>query len=281
MCCLIRKGIIQAPSEFSRKKSTADEASTKEAALNAMFGRLRETLHFGSFALLRVNPAENFGQELVPVAIGRKAPCEWSAQSARDGMFDHGDLMVFIYEFEQQPGGEFEIPSLLPGDETRAVPIKCLAGPGQGIRGYLKPVSVLGGPNVPAIRRYRLRRGVVAEGRSNLVRMSVEPTSAFQDVNLAKLSASDRARAPIMPSLFPVNTVIRRGFRAPTWGNSQRAWSGLKKLDARVVEIATPGDRRHRYRLRWSGDARTLVLANVPEDVDEGYVQKFLLSQPS
>lgn len=55
----------------------------------------------------------------------------------------------------------------------------------------------------------------------------------------------------------------------------------MKKLDAKVVDIATyPKDRLHFYRLEWSGDTRTLILANVPRDVDEGYIQKYFFSRP-
>lgn len=244
-----------------------------------MFSRLKDTLDFGSIALMRVHPKENFGLDVVPIAIGRKAPCPWSTDYAKDGMFDQGDIMVFIYEFEQPAVGEFAMPNLLLGDETRAVPLKCLAGVGQSILGYMERVE---DPDVDSVSnmRCRLRPGVVEEARSNLVRMSVDPTSAFQGINVVPLSESDDKWAPIQQSLFAVGTVIRKGFVAPSWG-SEKAWSGKKKFDATVIDIKTcRKERRHYYRLRWSGKARTLILANVPMDVDQGFIQKYFLKPP-
>lgn len=272
-----RKAIAQAPSEFSRRQNVTDGISPREAALDGMFSTLQSTLHFGSVALLRVDPAENHGMGIVPIVIGRKAPHAWSSNYARDGMFDVGDVMVFIYELDQttKRPGEFKIPNVLLGDETRAVPLKCLAGPGQGFLGYMETVPRRSRSSTSSTR-CRLRPGVAEEGWSNLVRMSVDPMSAFQNMNLEPLLASDHARAPIQPSIFCVGTVIRKGFKAPSWGN-ERAWSGLKKLDAEVVEIATfETERRHYYRLKWSGESRDLILANVPRDVDEGYIQKYV-----
>ena len=230
---------------------------------------------------MRVVAKENFGLDIVPIAIGRKAPCEWSTDYARDGMFDHGDVMVFIYEFEQLPGGEFAVPDLLSGDETRAVPLKCLAGYGQSLGGYMERVEGPDRDNV-SNTRFRLRPGVLENSRSNLVRMSVDPASAFQDIHAVPLSESDDKRAPIQRSLFDRGTMIRQGFHAPIWGNgrARRAWSGLKKFDAKVIDIKTcPNERRHCYRLEWSGDPCNLLLANVPSDVDEGYIQKYFLSR--
>lgn len=141
----------------------------------------------------------------------------------------------------------------------------------------MEPVLHPIGCNVPGTS-YRLRPGVVEKGRSNLVRVSVDPMSAFQSMNRVPFSKSDEARAPIQRSRFPVGTVIRKGFKAPAWDND-KAWSGLKKLDAKVVDIAMYRNRRHYYRLKWSGQILSLTLANVPRDVDEGYVQTHLLSE--
>lgn len=277
MCSLIRKGITEAPVENSRAKGSREEESTREKALNGMFDLLRNSLAFGSIALMRVNGAEYQGQDIVPVIIGRKAPSEYTASMySRDGMFDYGDTMMWIHDVESQDVGEFKVPDVLEGDETRAVPLKCLAGPGQGLQGYMERVPLRPGEASPN-NLYRLLPGVVEDARSNLVLMATSPCLAFRNFRSVALSQADEARAFVKPTRFEHGTLLRSGFRAPLWGN-QREWSGLKKLTAKVVDVTTfEKERRHYYRLEWEGTERDQILANVPRDVDEGYVERYLL----
>lgn len=277
-CVLILNGVVHAPSEWAQIARLDDEISPKEQAVTEMFGRMEKSLTFGSTALLRVDPTENDGNEFEPIIVGRKAPCAYTAQYARDGMFDFGDTMVWIHELAMSPSGEYKVPRELGVDETKAVPIKCLAGPGQGITRYMNICRCEEAGDV-STQAYRLRRGVVENARSKLVMMTTNPTNAFRDFQPVPLSESDQSRAFVRQSLFPVGTVVRKGFKAPRWGSRQKAWSGELKLDAEVAHIATfIGQRRHYYRLKWKGTPRNRALANVPKDVDEGFIERYVVN---
>ncbi|CAM9636528.1 unnamed protein product [Ectocarpus sp. 8 AP-2014] len=210
-----------------------------------MYSRMSRSLPCGSTPLLRVNPQDYEGHDIVPVCIGRKAPSVWSrAEFAADGMFAHGDTMVWIYDLElvspsAVPSGAmdqpmFSVPDEFSGDETRAVPLSSLAGVGQGLKQYMArmPDQADGAPT----KLYRLRPGVTSAARLNLVLMSTNPQAAFPVAQTAHLSGKDIRRAPLRPNLFPKGTRIRQGFEAPVVGN-RRSWKGKRKLDATVVEI--------------------------------------------
>lgn len=237
-----------------------------------MFERMHKYLPFGSIALMRVHADENAGRDIVPVVIGRKAPCDYSPSFAADGLFGRGDIMVWIHDIDEAPAGEegFDLPRALPCDETRAVPLKCIAGLGQGSEGYLEEVLDHSDNDTT---RFRLRPGAVADARSNLVLMSTNPSVAFENFQPVCLSDADEDRAFVQPSLFEVGHVFRKGFKAPSSGR-HREWSGSKFLEATVIDIATSiRERRHYYMLEWEADERIRILAHLPEEVDEGYVE--------
>lgn len=82
---------------------------------------------------------------MVPVIVARKAPCPFTRDFAVDGMFQDGDTMLWIVDLEQLPAEEGEgratyaVPNtILPTDKYRALPLRCIAGLGQGIRGYME-----------------------------------------------------------------------------------------------------------------------------------------------
>lgn len=80
MCPLIRKGIMAGQQEFARRArpDDDDEYSAKEEALQHLFEWMPTQLPFGSTALLRVDPSEHRGQDIVQVIVARKAVCPWS-----------------------------------------------------------------------------------------------------------------------------------------------------------------------------------------------------------
>lgn len=252
-------------------------------------------LPYGSTALLRVDPQDYAGQDIVPVFIGRKAPSPWSRDFAADGMFSHGDTMVWIHDLDlvdhcgSVGEAEFLVPETLSVDNMRAIPMASLAGVGQGLEDYMEVVSdqldTFDEAHDAFAKRYRMRAGTTERARSTAVLMSTNPKAVFPDVDTtvfakiqtAKLSNVDKLRAPLHQHLFDVGTIVREGFQAPLVG-SRRSWRGKKKLDAEVVDIATFSDRRHRYQLKWRGSRDVLLLAGVPEHVDEGYVERHVVS---
>lgn len=243
-----------------------------------MFTLMQASLTYGSVALLRVSPSEYLGQDVVPVFIGRKAPSDFSAQSSRDGMFVSNDTMVWIHDIVQVEGKvqEYDVPHVLEVDETRAVPLRCIAGLGQSIDGYMEIVP--GAESPPATTRYRMRTGVVEEARSNLVLMSTNSSKAFSQFRPVRMGLADTTRAPVRSSLFTLGTVFQKGFKAPKQGRHS-AWRGLKKFNARVQEIITSGhERRHKYGLHWEASVQDMALARIPTHVDEGYIQQCMRS---
>ena len=105
-----------------------------------MFGLTQVELPFGSTALMRVDPSEYRGQDIVPVIIARKAPCQqWSDEYSRDGMFTQQDTMVWLYGLAQEPEGgqvaRYLVPDELSTDQLRAVPPYVDSGLGQRLTG--------------------------------------------------------------------------------------------------------------------------------------------------
>ncbi|CAN0216718.1 unnamed protein product, partial [Ectocarpus sp. 6 AP-2014] len=271
-CNLFREGIMEAPAEWSRRRSRDDEVTPKEREMELMFTRMRSALPYGSVALMRVHPEEYQGQDVVPIFIGRKAPSDYTSSFATDGMFSEGDVMVWIHDvFSHVRGVEYDVPKVLPVDENRAVPLTSLAGLGQGIGGYMERLR---GDGTSATRRYRIRPGVIEDARSNLVIMSERPQDAFVDFLPEIMKGSDERRAHVRENLFQPGEVVRTVFKAPPQGRNT-AWRGLKAIEAAVVDVITsPEERRHRYRLQWRGESRVLALAAVPRDVDEGFLER-------
>jgi len=273
MCLLIHKGISGPPSEWSRARRPTDQASEKEKDLEEKFRLVQDSLVYGSVALMRVRPDEYDGEDTVPFIVGRKAPCVCTSRLASDGMFSPGDIVVWIHDLEEvvHKPGEYDVPNVLADQESRAIPLKSIAGLGQGSAGYME--------EVPASRselttKFRLRCGVVKTARSNLVLMSLDPKRAFADFRPAPLSMDDECRAFVRPPKFDGRTVFRRGFTAPTRGRG-REWNGQKKLDAKVLNTETDKrERRHYYQLEWTAaGAENPALELAPEIVDEGYIE--------
>lgn len=284
MCPLFREGIITAPTDWSRDNGRGDEAlSARDEEVEEMFSRMQRLLPFGSTALLRVDPDSYAGQDVVPVLIGRKEPRPWSSAFSRDGMFAPGNTMVWIHDIHRVTGGEdgveYEVPDRLLGDDKRAVPLTSFAGLGRSLAEYMElgPVQNATG----STKRYRLRAGVMEDARSTLVLMSTNPKVSFMTSQLALLGDDDCRRCPVNFNLFEVGTNILKGFKAPAMGSGRKpAWSGgQKKQEAVVVDIATCREsRRHRYQLNCRGEQRIMILAGLPSDVDEGYVEQFVVN---
>lgn len=275
-CRLFREGITEAPAEWSRRTRGDEELSSKDEQMEVMFGVMQASLAYGSVALLRVNPSKHFGQDMVPVFIGRKAPSDFSSRSSRDGMFVSKDTMVWIHDIVQVPGRvqEYDVPDEPYGRETRAVPLRCIAGLGQSLEGYMKRVPAAS--SSPSTTRYRMRIGVVEDARSNLVLMSTNPRNAYSGFSPVAMSSADFSRAPVNQSLFKVGETFRKGFRAPPQGR-RTAWRGLKTFTARVEIIITcPRERRHKYRVKWEASEGEKAFACIPRDVDEGYIEQCL-----
>lgn len=279
-CPLIRQGIMTGPTEFARKVGHADEVrSAKDDDLQKLFERMPADLPFGSTALLRVDPSEHRGQDIVPVLIARKAPSPWSPSDySRDGMFTQGDVIVWVFDLPQVPecgqGVEYLVPDKLSTDKLRAVPLTCIAGLGQGLRGYMErsPQPTLSESG----KQFLLREGVIENARSNVVLLSTNPSSAFKDFQPVRLSEEDLLRAPVAKSMFAIGTVVEQRFKGPVMETGKLLWSRPQTLEATVVLVRTVREsRRHQYKLKWKGDVTKLVVAGVPEIVDEGYVERY------
>lgn len=274
MCSLISNGITGPPSEWSRSRRPTDQTSEKEKELEGMFRLVEKSLPYGSVALMRVSPDEYNGEEVVPFVVGRKAVSAWTSRLASDGMFSPGDMVIWIHDIEQVADrpGEYNLLRVLPNQESRAIPLKCIAGLGQGSAGYMDEVS-FDDSEGELTTRFRLRRDAVKTARSNLALMSLNPKLAFAGFSPVPFSENDEDRAFVEEAKFEVGTVFSRAFTAPTQGRF-REWSGKQKLDGKVLEQATfPTERRHYYRLEWRADKDTPALALAPEVVDEGYLE--------
>ncbi|CAM9127996.1 unnamed protein product [Laminaria digitata] len=207
---------------------------------------MKVELPLGSKALVRVEPSDYRGQDIVPVVIARKAPIQWSPAYSKDGMFDHGDVMVWVHDLSQVPAYEcgevveYFVPDELPKDRLRAVPLSCIAGLGQGLDGYMQHVTMLNNTFV-------LRDGVLEDARSTVVCMSTSPSSVFTDFQPAALSEEDLTRAPVARRIFYEGTVFKQGFKPPVMGNGPKAWHKNVFLEASIVAVKTDRkSRRHR-----------------------------------
>lgn len=276
---------MAAPSEHCRNQlddNDDDDHSAKMYDLEALFTETKKQLPYGSTALLRVVPGENQGQDIVPVLVARKAPCPWSLDlTSADGMFVDGDTVLWVVDLEMLPleassessEVKYIVPhEILPTHKMRAVPLKCIAGLGQGLGGYMDEVAVQ-----ESSKHFVLRAGVVEDARSNLVLMSTKPSSAFEGFVPVAFSEEDIARSPLRPKLFDIGTVVKRKFSGPLSGEGKkRVWRTKRTLEAEVIGIQTDrANRRHRYKLRWKGDEETIKGAGGKTKVDEGYVEQY------
>lgn len=169
---------------FSRKRGGDDEdRSDKDEALLKLSETMQKSLPVGSTAFVRVQPSQYRGQNIVPVVIARKAPIEWSPEYSRDGMFTHGDVMVWVHDLLQEPHGQgvaHVVPDELPYEKLRAVPLTYVAGLGQGSDGYMQRAT---SPTAcdQTTKTFVLRYGVIEDARSTVVRLSTDLESAFRD----------------------------------------------------------------------------------------------------
>ncbi|CAN0357792.1 unnamed protein product [Ectocarpus sp. 6 AP-2014] len=278
-CPLIRKGIMSGPQEFSRRANrNTDIVSAKEDDLEELSEWMPSQLPFGSIALLRVDPSEHDGQDIVPVVVARKAACPWTPRVAVDGMFGHGDTIVWVVDLPQAivRGKEVEylVPRSISGVKFRAVPLACIAGLGQGVLGYMEHPQC--SQSSLSSETFVLREGVVENARSTVVLLSRNPLAAFESFQPVPLSVEDEARAPVEPRMFVNGTVIEQLFKGPRNSNGRPIWKHGKKLRAIVIACQTDlKSRRHQYKLQWSGELMILVLAEVEEFVDEGHVEQY------
>ena len=105
ICPLIRGGIIQPPIEWARRASREDPISKRENSVQDMFARMQTSLAYGDIALVRTNPKEYAGLDIVPVVVARsKAPIIWERRFSVDGMFENGDVMVWIHDLKYLGG---------------------------------------------------------------------------------------------------------------------------------------------------------------------------------
>ncbi|CAM9863005.1 unnamed protein product [Ectocarpus fasciculatus] len=277
-CALIRKGIMSGPQEFSRRANrNADIVSAKERDLETLFGWMPSQLPFGSIALLRVDPSEHRGQDIVPVVVARKAACPWTPRVAADGMFGHGDTIVWVVDLpqsnERSEHVEYLVPKSISGVKFRAVPLACIAGLGQGILGYMDYTQ--GSQVSGSSETFVLREGVVEKARSTVVLLSTNPLAAFESFQPVPLSDDDQTRAAVEPRMFVNGTVVEQLFKGPRSSSGRPMWKNGKKLRAIVIDCQTDIEsRRHQYKLQWSGELMILVMAEVDEFVDEGYIEQ-------
>lgn len=269
------------PAEFARGDD-GEDLSDKYYTLQEMFRLMQDELPFGSTALVRVDPSDYRGEDIVPVVIARKAPCQWSHEYSSDGMFTPKDTMVWVYDLAQAPeGGQvaaYLVPDELTTNQIRAVPLKSIAGLGRGLLGYMErsTQSTLS----ETCKTFVLSDGVIEDARSRIVLMSSDPSSAFSDFRPVALSDEDLTRAPVARRMFPIGTVVKKAFKAPVMGNGHREWRGSCPFEGKVVSVNTNRkSRRHRYKLEWEGDLNRLVLAGVESVVDEGYVERYQKKQ--
>lgn len=273
---------MAAPAEHCRNHlddGDDDWHSAKMYDLGVLFREMKKSFPYGSAALLRVDPGENQGQDIVPVLVARKAPCPWSRDyTSADGMFTDGDTILWVVDLEQVPRRECTEPGMVkyvvPKElsathKLRAIPLKCIAGLGQGLSGYMEEVA-----EQESCKHFVLRPGVVEDARSNLVLLSTKPSSAFKGFNPVDVSAEDRRRSPLRPELFNLETVVQRKFSGPVSTEGKRLWRTKRLLKATVVGVKTDESmRRHRYKLRWNGDKSTIHGAKPEVIVDEAYVE--------
>lgn len=271
------------PQEFARRVDrNADITSAKDDALEELAEWIPKQLPFGSVALLRVDSSEHRGQDVVPVIVARKAACPWiSSEHAVDGNFRPGDIIVWVVDLplaqERRQRQEYLVPNSVSGVKFRAVPLTCIAGLGQGLSGYMEhsPYACAGGSSAC---RYVLREGMVEDARSRIVLLSTNPSAAFKGFEGVPFSVEDERRAKVAKKLFPDGTVVRQAFKGPTMPNGKLLWKKKKQLTAVVVICKTDSvSRRHQYRLKWEGEVFDLVLAEVQEFVDEGFVEQYYL----
>eukprot|EP00904_Undaria_pinnatifida_P006331 jgi/Undpi1/2828/HiC_scaffold_14.g06205.m1 len=122
-CPLIHHGIFSPPVEWARRAQPQDQVSQREEEVDNTFNRMQHGLPHGSTALMRVNPGEN--REMG--AIARKAPHPWDRTLASDGMFEIGDIMVWIHDIPRTSGGrdgrQFMVsPDTVSNTNQRAIP---------------------------------------------------------------------------------------------------------------------------------------------------------------
>ena len=268
------------PQEFSRRANRdTDTRSAKEDALDALSEWIPKQLPFGSVALLRVDPSEHRGQDIVPVIVARKAACPWTPAYAADGMFGHGDTIVWVVDLPQVPEHrqrvEYVVPRSVSGVKFRAVPLTCIAGLGQGLMGYmeLSPYSV---GNESSGEHFVMRNGVIEDARSAVVTLSTRPAAAFKDFQPVPFSTEDFGRAKVEPKMFEIGTVVEESFKGPRRENGRLLWKKKKTFTGVVTACRTLREsRRHEYFIEWAGDTISLVLAGVQAKVDEGYIEQY------
>lgn len=246
--------------------------------MESTFNRMQEGLPYGSTALMRVKPEENRGQDVVPVVIARKAPIPWDRSFASDGMFDLGDIMLWIHDIPQARGGygrRFKVePDMVNATKLRAVPLTTIAALGMPMASYMKQSSTH-----PSI--WELMPSSIKKARSNAVLMSLEPSLAFLDLPLVPLEVPDIERAPVSETgMFPDGTLLKRSIRAPTvivdGGHRARpAWRGTKPFQGKITgQIFNPDLRRYSYPVVWHGGTPgERALADLPDIIDEGLVE--------
>ncbi|CAN0086092.1 unnamed protein product [Pylaiella littoralis] len=282
-CPLVRKGIMEGPKEFARRVGHVNDdlLSAEEQDLTEMFERMKGDLPFGSTALLRVDSSDHCGEDIVPVLLARKAPSIWSPDYSADGMFTHGDWMVWVVDLQQVSERRERVEYIVPNDisskeQFRAVPLTCIAGLGQGISGYMErsPYPLVCEDST----HFVMRDGVLENARSSVVLMSTSPSSAFKGFSPVGLTEEELTRATVASPRFSLGTEVERAFKGPVRENRSRVWRTAKRLTARVVDMMTDDkSRRHRYKLRWDADRTTKLLAGVQNIVDEGFVEKYVL----
>lgn len=124
-------------------------------------------------------------------------------------------------------------------------------------------------------KHFTLRAGVVEDARSNLVLMSVKPSSAFEGFSGVALSEEDCRRSPYRPRMFKMETVVRKKFSGPISSQGKRVWRTKRLLEAKVVGLKTNKvSRRHWYQLQWKADKKTIRRAQCEVVVDEGYLER-------
>lgn len=285
MCPLVRHGIVSPPVEWSRRAQPEDPVTQREEDVDKAFDRMRDGLPYGYTALVRVNPGECSGIDIVPVVIARKAPIPWERGtfSSDGGMFEAGDVMVWIHDLPQtgrKGGRQFTVsPNVVSHENQRAIPLSTIAALGMPMAHYMKQSH-----KNPC--RWTLNKSSITNARSNVVLLSVQPSRAFMNHPRAPLQGSDVERSPISTEgMFPVGASLERRIRAPAiyLGGRRRArgaWQGRKLFQGEIQSLSLDeASRRYSYNVKWEGGTpaeRSMV--DLQDVVDEGEIERFIVS---
>lgn len=219
---------------------------------------------------------------VVPAVIARNPSIPWDRLCASDGMFDIGNIMVWVHDIQQTSVGrcrQFKVWSdTVSKRNQRAVPLATITTLGMPMTSYMRQIS-------RNLSLWKLRTSSTKDARSNAVLMSLKPSRVFIDHRRVPLEVSNLQRAPALAQgMFPEGTLLERRIWAPTVfvegrRRARPAWQGIKLFEGEIVRQFFDGaSRRYSYQSVWSGGTSAeRSLADLPDVIDEGVVERFML----